>query len=287
MEAKLSGLGKGLDEIFDENVLMDNSLAEYIKISKIEPNKNQPRKEFNLENLRKLADSIKQYGVLQPLLIKPIKGTDSYQIIAGERRWRAARMAGKTEVPVIVKELTDIEQAEISLIENLQREDLSPLEEAQGYKSLIEVYSLTQEQISKRVGKSRCVVTNALRLLSLPEEIKDLLNNEKITVGHARTLLSVKDENQMIKLCNLVIEKGLSVRELESLCRKLNEKSQKRNSGKIIIKNPIFIDIETSLEKALGRKVAVISKNSNKGVLQLEFYGCEDLLNLVKTFSTF
>ena len=286
MKPKSSGLGRGLDEIFNENVITDNNLAEHIKISKIEPNKNQPRKEFNLENLEKLADSIDRYGVLQPLLIKPIKGTDSYQIIAGERRWRAARMAGKTEVPAIVKELTDIEQAEIALIENLQSEDLLPLEEAQGYKSLIEVYSLTQEQISKSVGKSRSTITNALRLLSLPEKIKDLLNDEKITVGHARALLSIKDENQMIKLCNLVIDEELSVRELEVLCRKLNKGEKKKFSEKINSKNPIFIDVETSLEKALGRKVTVISKNSNKGILQLEFYGSEDLLNLVKTFST-
>lgn len=285
MKSKLGGLGRGLDEIFGENVLTTDSLTEYVKISKIEPNKNQPRKEFDLENLKKLADSIDKYGVLQPILVKPISGTDSYQIIAGERRWRAARMAGKTELPVIIKELTELEQAEISLIENLQREDLSPLEEAAGYKSLIDVYSLTQEQISISVGKSRSAITNSLRLLTLPEKIKDLLTKNEITVGHARTLLSLKDEKQMLSVCNLIIEKGLSVRSLEILCKKLNEDTKKETLKKTRDKDLFYTDIELSLNKALGRKVYVISKNSHKGILQLEFYGNEDLLNLVKTFN--
>lgn len=285
MKPKLGGLGRGLDEIFGENVLTTDSLTEYVKISKIEPNKNQPRKEFDLENLKKLADSIEKYGILQPILVKPINGTDSYQIIAGERRWRAARMAGKTELPVVIKELTELEQAEISLIENLQREDLSPLEEAAGYKSLMDVYSLTQEQISKSVGKSRSAITNSLRLLSLPEKIKDLLTKNEITVGHARTLLSLKDEEQMLSVCNLITEKGLSVRSLEVLCKKLNENTKKENSKNTKGKDLFYTDIELSLNKALGRKVSVISKNSHKGILQLEFYGNEDLLNLVKTFN--
>lgn len=283
MSFKLSGLGKGLDEILTENIT-SGSLTEYVKISSIEPNKNQPRKNFSPEDLKNLASSIEQYGILQPLLVKPIAGTNSYQIIAGERRWRAARIAGKTEIPVVIKELTDREQAEIALIENLQREDLSPLEEAAGYKSLLCSYNLTQEEIAKSVGKSRSAVTNALRLLSLPKKVKDSLINNEITVGHAKALLSLKNEEEMLKVCEIAIAKGLSVRELENLCKKVNEPSKKENCKKIKNKDSFLEDVEVSLNKALGRKVSVVSKSASKGVLQLEFYGKEDLLDLVKFF---
>lgn len=282
MSSRLGGLGKGFDDIFLENNSEDSNYF-YVKITDIEPNKNQPRKDFNIESLNELADSIKIHGILQPLLVKPIAGTDSYSIVAGERRWRAARIAGIKEIPVIVREFTKKEQAEIALIENLQREDLSPLEEAFGYKSLIENYSLTQEEVSKSVGKSRSAVTNSLRLLSLPKKIQEFLSKGDITVGHARTLLSLNSEEQMLEICRVVIEKGLSVRELESLCKKLNEIPQKTKK-KLKPKNSFLEDVEVSLKRSLGRNVTIVSKSANKGVLQLEFYNNEDLINLVKVF---
>lgn len=287
MGTKLGGLGKGLDDIFVENSSEDDSYV-YLKISDVEPNKNQPRNTFDEENLRELADSITNYGILQPLIVRPILGTGSYKIIAGERRWRAARMAGKKEVPAIVREFTEKEQAEVALIENLQREDLSPLEEAAGYKALIDSYSLTQEQISKSVGKSRSAITNSLRLLTLPTRVREKLSDGSISVGHARTLLSLQNEEQMNEICDLIIEKKLSVREVESLCKRINTKTEKTFSGSLIektrVKDSVLTDIEVSLKRSLGRNVNIISKSANKGLIQFEFYGNEDLLNLLKVF---
>ena len=194
MSIKKGGLGKGLDAIFIENDT-ENKSSVMLKISEIEPSKNQPRTEFDEEALTDLADSIAQHGVLQPLLVRPIAGEDGYQIVAGERRWRASRMAGLTEVPAIIRELSDSEVMEIALIENLQRENLSPIEEALGYKSLIESYSFTQEEVAKTVGKSRAAVANAIRLLSLPQSILNLLSEGSLTAGHARALLSLKSQD--------------------------------------------------------------------------------------------
>ena len=283
LSSKFGGLGKSFDDIFLENSSENDSCC-YVKISEVEPNKEQPRKNFDTESLNELADSIKNYGVLQPLLVKPIRGSDSYSIVAGERRWRAARLAGLKEVPVIIREITPKEQSEIALIENLQREDLSPLEEAFGYKSLIETYSLTQEEVSRSVGKSRSAVTNSLRLLSLPKEVQESLKKGDITVGHARTLLSLGSNEQMVKVCSAVVEKKLSVRELENLCKKLNESSQKKVKKNLKLKDSFLEDVEVSLKKALGRNVTILPKSANKGILQLEFYNNEDLINLVKTF---
>jgi len=281
LSSKFGGLGKSFGDIFLENSSEDSNYC-YVKISEIEPNKEQPRKNFDTESLSELADSIKNYGVLQPLIVKPIQGSDSYSIVAGERRWRAARLAGLREIPVIIREITPKEQSEIALIENLQREDLSPLEEAFGYKSLIETYSLTQEEVSKSVGKSRSAITNSLRLLSLPKEVQESLSKGYITVGHARTLLSLNSDEQMVKVCSVVIEKKLSVRELENLCKKLNNISQKRPKKISKVKDSFLEDVEISLKKALGRNVTILPKNANKGILQLEFYNNEDLLDLVK-----
>ena len=283
MSSKFGGLGKGLCDIFLENSSEYDGCC-YVKISEIEPNREQPRKNFDAESLNELADSIKNYGVLQPLLVKPIRDSDSYSIVAGERRWRAARLAGLKEVPVIIREITPKEQSEIALIENLQRKDLSPLEEAFGYKSLIETYSLTQEEVSRSVGKSRSAVTNSLRLLSLPKEVQESLKKGDITVGHARTLLSLGSNEQMVKVCSVVVEKKLSVRELENLCKKLNDSAQKKVKKNLKLKDSFLEDVEVSLKKALGRNVTILSKSANKGILQLEFYNNEDLINLVKNF---
>ena len=273
---KKRGLGKGLDAIFAENNAESAEGAVSIRISEIEPNREQPRKEFDSEALSELADSISQHGVLQPLLLRPML-SGGYRIVAGERRWRAARMAGLSEVPAVIREMTDAEEMLFALIENLQREDLTPLEEARGYRTLIETQDFTQEEVSRTVGKSRPAVTNALRLLSLPEDIQKLLENGEISAGHARTLLSFKNEEDM-RLGAQKARQGASVRELENLAKKLNEKkSAPKKSG---AKNQYYEEAQLAVGEYLNRKVKVAGTRK-KGVLQIEFYGEEDLQNLL------
>ena len=221
---KKRGLGKGLDAIFAENTAETTEGAVNVKIGDIEPNRDQPRKEFDNAALSELADSISQHGVLQPLLLRPMI-TGGYRIVAGERRWRAARMAGLTEVPAVIREMSDAEEMLFALIENLQREDLTPLEEARGYRTLIETQDFTQEEVSQAVGKSRPAITNALRLLNLTEDLQQMLENGEITAGHARTLLSFKREEDM-RLGAKKAREGASVRELEALAKRLNQEKE-------------------------------------------------------------
>ena len=287
MSIKKGGLGKGLDAIFIENDT-ENKSSVMLKISEIEPNKNQPRTEFDEEALTDLADSIAQHGVLQPLLVRPIAGEDGYQIVAGERRWRASRMAGLTEVPAIIRELSDSEVMEIALIENLQRENLSPIEEALGYKSLIESYSFTQEEVAKTVGKSRTAVANAIRLLSLPQSILNLLSEGSLTAGHARALLSLKSPDEMEQVAKKAVEDFLSVRELEKLCKDILEKTsaEKKKIKFAKKRNPFYDEVEIALKTSLGRRVKVKEKtHKNKGILEIEFYNKEDLADLAKCFA--
>lgn len=280
MAKKQSGLGKGLSAIFIENDT-ENKNTTYLKISDIEPNRDQPRRDFDEETLAELADSIAQHGVLQPLLVRPV-GSDFYQIVAGERRWRASRMAGLQEVPVVIRELTDNEVMEIALIENLQREDLSAVEEAQGYKSLIETYKMTQEEIAKSMGKSRSSIANSLRILTLPENVVDMISKGFLSGGHAKALLSLKDDNDIEKVSKLIVEKELSVRETEKFCKALNEDKGKKKSKKKLDRNPFFDEVELSLKQFLGRKVKVINSSKNKGILQIEFYNDEDLAEIAR-----
>lgn len=276
---KKGGLGKGLDAIFAENDTEDRNSAVAIRLNEIEPNRAQPRKEFNDKALAELADSIAQHGILQPLLVRPIPG-GGYQIVAGERRWRAARMAGITEVPAVIRDLSDAEMMELALIENLQREDLTPLEEARGYKALIDEYGLTQDEIAKTVGKSRPAITNALRILHLPQEALDLLGEGKITAGHARALLMFPDEESMVEAAKLAAAHGLSVRELERLAKKAAEQKDSPQQEKKKPRIQFFDEVELAMCEHLGRKVHV-NGNQTKGVLQIEFYGEEDLNNLI------
>jgi ParB family chromosome partitioning protein len=273
---KKRGLGKGLDAIFAENAADSTEGSVSVKISEIEPNRDQPRKEFDSEALSELADSISQHGVLQPLLLRPLL-TGGYRIVAGERRWRAARMAGLTEVPAVVREMSDTEEMLFALIENLQREDLTPLEEARGYRTLIEAQDFTQEEVSQAVGKSRPAVTNALRLLNLPEDIQQMLENGEITAGHARTLLSFKREEDM-RLGAKRAKEGASVRELEALAKRLNQ--QKDAPKQKPRKNQYFEEAQLAVGEYLNRKVKVAG-TKKKGTLQIEFYGEEDLQNLL------
>ena len=250
----------------------------------IEPNKEQARKQFDEAALSELADSIAQHGVLQPLLVRPIIG-GGYQLIAGERRWRASRIAGLTQVPVIIKELTDDEAAIISLIENLQREDLNPIEEAYGFASLIKDFDLTQEEAARRVGKSRPAVANALRLLRLPQEVIDAVREGKLSAGHARALAAIDDEKTAIFAAKTVMEKGLSVRETEKLVKALTaEKKEKKK--KTAARNSFFDEVELSLNNSLGRKAKVVTKSGKEsGTLEIDFYDKDDLARIAKVLS--
>ena len=279
---KKGGLGKGLEAIFAENTAETNGTIT-LKLGDIEPNRDQPRKDFSDEALNELADSISQHGIIQPLLVRPIF-TGGYQIVAGERRWRAARMAGLTEVPVIVREMDDAEFMELALIENLQREDLTPLEEARGYLSLMEGHDFTQDEISKTVGKSRPAITNALRLLNLPEEIQKMVDMGELSAGHARTLLSFKNSEDMMSAAKKAAAEGISVRELEKMAKHSNDgKVEKEVSTKP--KNHYYEEVRLALNEHLGRKIK-IDGTKKKGVIQIEFYGEDDLKNLIRELSS-
>lgn len=279
--AKKGGLGKGLDAIFAENDTEGEHTALLLKTSELEPNRKQPRRAFNEQALSELADSIAKHGVLQPLLVRPLM-SGGYQIVAGERRWRAARMAGVDEVPAVVKDLTDEQVMEFALIENLQREDLNPLEEAQGYRSLINSYGMTQDDVAGIVGKSRPAVANALRLLNLPEKFQKMVESGSISAGHARTLLSFPDEKSMLEAATAA-EAGASVRDLEKMAQKAGtEPKAKKQQRKI----RYYEETELALKENLGRKVHV-SGSKKRGVLQIEFYGEKDLADLMKHFSAF
>lgn len=277
MAKKLGGLGKGLNAIFIENDSEDNNGSVTLKISEIEPNRSQPRKEFDEKALSELAESISKHGLLQPLLVRPLP-LGGYQIVAGERRYRACRMAGITEVPVIIRELGDTETMEIALIENLQREDLTPIEEALGYQVLIDEHGFSQEEVAQSVGKSRPAIANSLRLLKLPQSILDLVSDGKISAGHARALLTLEDEKLMQELAEEIIKKDLSVRQVEKICKQ----KPKPEKEEVLEKKPSFYSmVELALNESLGRKIKV-SKNKGKqgGILQIEFYSDEELTEL-------
>lgn len=274
MAAK-GGLGSGLGALFDDNTT-DTTASQTLRISEIEPNRSQPRKNFDDETISALADSIKQHGILQPLLVRPYG--NGYQIVAGERRWRAARMLGMSEVPVQIKDLTDSEAMQIALIENLQRENLNPIEEAQGYYELTENYGMTQEEISKIVGRSRSAVTNALRLLSLPEEVRTMLEDGELTVGHAKVLLSFDNDYDMIVAARKACGGKMTVRALEKMAQNAGKPEKEVTNEKV---DNYFKEMEIGLHEALGRKVRV-EYGKNKGALILEFYDKEDLSELAE-----
>lgn len=282
---KKNGLGKGLDALFIDNSTEDVKSAVKLGINEIEPNRDQPRKHFDEEALNELADSIALHGVIQPLLVRPISD-GGYQLIAGERRWRASRLAGLTEVPVVIREMTDSEAMELALIENLQREDLNPIEEAEGYKLLMDTYSLTQSEAAERVGKSRPAVANAMRLLSLPKEVLDLIKEGRISSGHGRTLLGLNDKSMMLKLCKEIEEKQISVRQLESIIKTLNNpKKDKDEKPKKVKRDPYFDECELAIRQELGRKAVVNVKKGNKGTLEIEFFSKEDLQSILETLA--
>ena len=280
MAKKIGGLGKGLSAIFSENDTEDKNEVVTLKISQIEPNRNQPRRTFDEDTLQELALSISEHGVLQPILVRPmIYG--GYQIVAGERRYRASRMAGLTEIPAIVRELTDSETMQIALIENLQRSDLTTLEEAMGYQTLMDEYDFSQEDVARIVGKSRSAVANTLRLLSLPEEVKDLLEQGKLSAGHARALLIVEDDKIAVDTARKIVSDGLSVRETEKLVKKTESAAPQKKKTSSVKKVTAYTEVELALTTALGTKVTVTeNKNKKGGTLNIEFYDPEELFAL-------
>ena len=302
MAVKRNGLGKGLDSLIpnktektvktekkpeQKNEESQNSSGEIlVKINQVEPNREQPRKEFDEDSLMELADSIKQFGILQPLLVQ--KRKDYYEIIAGERRWRAAKIAGIKEVPIIIRDYTDQEIVEISLIENIQRENLNPIEEAMAYKRLLEEFHLKQDEVAERVSKSRTAVTNSMRLLKLSLRVQQMIVDDMISTGHARALLAIDDEEQQYQLANRIFDEKLSVRETEKLVKAL--KNPKKEVKKQKQEHTFVYDnIEEQMKNIIGTKVSVNPKANGKGKIEIEYYSEEELeriYDLIMTIRT-
>ena len=310
MAAKKSGLGRGLDALFPEKTVHSKqeekpvqkavsadaekekeieietvgSGIKTVKISKVEPNRKQPRKKFDEDALLELSESIKQYGVLQPLLVSDKK--DYYELVAGGRRWRAAKMAGLKEVPIIIKEFSDQETVEISLIENIQREDLNPVEEAQAYKRLIDEFHMKQDEIADRVAKSRTAVTNSLRLLKLDPRVQDMVVDEMITAGHARAILSIPDPDMQEMVASKVFDNQLSVRETEELVRKILKPSKKKEKVSDSAEDAIYESLEEKMKGITGTRVFIRRKKNNKGKIEIEYYSRDDLERIIDLFES-
>ena len=288
---KKGGLGKGIDSIISADkkkvtstkAMIENGIGEIVDINKVEPNKNQPRKTFNEDSLIELSDSIKQHGIVEPLVVS--KKDDYYEIIAGERRWRAAKLAGLKEVPIIIKDYTDREIMEIALIENIQREDLNPVEEALAYQRLIQEYELKQDELAERVSKSRTAITNSLRLLKLDGRVQTMLIEENISSGHARALLAIKDNDEQYNVAMKIFDEKLSVRETEKLIKSLgNEKKPVKK--KTELKNDfVYRDLEEKLKRVTGTKVTINRKTETAGKIEIEYYTPEDLETILAIFN--
>lgn len=291
------GLGKGLDSLIPDTIGEKRAKADadrkangvndnqetLVKITKVEPNREQPRKNFDEDALLELADSIKQFGLLQPILVQDRK--EYYEIIAGERRWRAAKMAGLKEVPVIIKNLTEQEIVEISLIENIQREDLNPIEEAQAYKKLLMEFNLKQDEVAERVSKSRTAVTNSMRLLKLCDEVQQMVIDDMISTGHARAILSVENSEEQYALAQKIFDEKLSVRDVEKLVKNLHKPVKAKKIADDTNLEVIYQDLEEKLKSALGTKVSIVSKGNGSGKIEIEFFSHDDMDRLVEIFT--
>ena len=293
MPIKKKGLGKGLDSLIPDNKSMKSVTSEktveskedaaaksgvqVMKNNEVEPNRDQPRKNFDEDALLELSDSIKQFGVLQPLLVR--KRKDYYEIIAGERRWRAAKLAGVKEVPVIEKEYTDQEILEIGLIENIQRENLNPIEEAIAYKRLLEEFNLKQDEVAERVSKSRTAVTNSMRLLKLSDKVQQMIIDDMISTGHARALLAIDDPELQYTLANKIFDEKLSVRETEKLVKEIKN-PKKPKEKKPVANSFIYQDLEEKMKSVFGTKVSIASKGKGKGKIEIEYYSDDELEHL-------
>lgn len=299
MAAKRGGLGKGLDSLIADKVGNSNASVEtvkakktetdkdvtFVKIGKVEPNREQPRKNFDEDALLELSESLKQYGVLQPLLVQDKK--DYYEIIAGERRWRAAKLAGLKEVPVIIKNLTEQEIVEISLIENIQRENLNPIEEALAYKRLLNEFNLKQDEVADRVSKSRTAVTNSMRLLKLDERVQQMVIDDLISTGHARALLGIADNEQQYVLAQQIFDEKLSVRETEKLVKKLQKQKPEKPKQPVDDSMSVFYeDMEQKLKAIMGTKVAIHQKDNQKGKIEIDYYSTDELERIMELFQS-
>lgn len=289
--ARKSGLGKGLDSLIPETIkssqpekekivekIVEKPIELKVKISKVGPNKDQPRKQFEEDALMELADSIRQFGIIQPLIVQEKNGF--YEIIAGERRWRAAKLAGLKEVPVIVKEYTDLEVVEISLIENIQRESLNPIEEAIAYKRLLEEFNLKQDEVAERVSKSRTTVTNSMRLLKLDERVQQMVIDDMITTGHARALLGIEDPELQVTTAARVFDEKLSVREIEKIVKDIQKGKTEKKKEKVV-QDFIYTDLEEKMKAAVGSKVSIHQKAKGNGKIEIEYYSKEDLERII------
>lgn len=299
MATKRGGLGKGLDSLITDKVGTGNAPVEtvkskkaepdkevtFVKIGKVEPNREQPRKNFDEDALLELSESVKQYGVLQPLLVQDKK--DYYEIIAGERRWRAAKLAGLKEVPVIIKNLTEQEIVEISLIENIQRENLNPIEEALAYKRLLNEFNLKQDEVAERVSKSRTAVTNSMRLLKLDERVQQMVIDDLISTGHARALLGIEDKEQQYAVAQQIFDEKLSVRETEKLVKKLQKQKVEPEKKTVDESMAVFFeDMEQRLKSIMGTKVAIHQKDNQKGKIEIDYYSTDELERIMELFQS-
>ena len=293
MNEKKRGLGRGLNALINtgtdteskENTKENNEYKEvFVTISLVEPNRNQPRKEFDKDALSELANSIKQYGILQPIIVQ--KNEDMYEIIAGERRWRAAKEAGLTEVPVIIRDYDKQKIMEISIIENIQRENLNPIEEAMAYQSLMEEYGLKHEELAERVSKNRSTITNSMRLLKLSDNIQQMIIDGKISAGHAKVLLSVENTSEQEKIAQELISKSLSVRELEKLVKQYIKPRKKKKSKDDTDYSLFYKEYEDRLKDILGTKVQINTKDKNKGRIEIDYYSAAELERIVELLNT-
>lgn len=295
--AKRNGLGKGLDSLIggslnlavsnkEEQNQTEQKANEMVKLRLIEPNRNQPRKQFDEDSLMELAESIKLYGVIQPIIV--CKKDSHYEIIAGERRWRAAKMAGLKEVPVIIKDYTEKEIAEISLVENLQRDDLNPIEEAKAYERLIKEYQLKQEEVAERVAKSRTVITNSLRLLKLSDKVQTMLMEGLITVGHAKVLLGISSKEQQEEIAEHIIDEKLSVRELEAYVKSISNPKKKQSVSKKPLGNiELYHTLEERMKECIGTKVHINRKEENRGRIEIDYYSSDDLERIIEILGVY
>lgn len=288
--AARKGLGKGLDTLIPKGVVVDTKNIKeeaanvevdkpdkFVKITKVEPNRNQPRKTFDEDELQELSESIKIHGVIFPILV--VNRGDYYEIVAGERRWRAAKMAGLKEVPVIIRDYTEQEIAEISLIENIQRTDLNPIEEALAYKSLIDEYNLKQDELAERISKSRTAITNSMRLLKLCPEVQEMIVSEMISAGHARAILSIENKDEQYELAQRIFDEKLSVRDIEKIVKAKNKpKVEKKKNDK---QEALYHEIEEKLKASVGTKVTITSKGDSKGKIEIDFYNQDDLQKIM------
>ncbi len=276
-------LGSGLDALFEDNAVSANDV-QTLRMSEIEPNKAQPRKDFDNDAITGLAESIREHGLIQPIIVRPMANGMTYQIVAGERRWRACRIAGLSEIPVIIREMDDFEVSQIAIIENVQRADLNPIEEAMAYKDLITTYNMTQESVAKVIGKSRPYIANMLRILNMPEDVQKMVRAGEITVGHAKALMSITDKNKVSAALEKVLADNLNVRQTEMLAAKLNSEFETEDVEAAApeekqLKN-FYTEMELSLHEKLGRKIRISAGKGDKGSITLNFYDKEDLVRI-------